>query len=86
MIKTMAVSHNIMTCISIDTDYSCKLPPGRDYLFPYLYKIPFVPHLCFGLKLKCGTNGINPFPNDKILDTSKLKEFADDKFNIDGNG
>ena len=24
--------------------------------------------------------GFNPFPNDKILDSSKLKEFADDNF------
>ena len=25
---------------------------------------------------------INPFPNDKFLDSSKLKEFADDNFNV----
>ena len=29
---------------------------------------------------------INPFPNDKFLDSSKLKEFADDNFNFDENG
>ena len=29
---------------------------------------------------------INPFPNDNILDSSKLKEFADDKFKFDENG
>ena len=28
----------------------------------------------------------NPFPNDKILDSSKLKEFADDNFKFDENG
>ena len=28
----------------------------------------------------------NPFPNDKILDWSKLKEFADDNFEFDENG
>ena len=28
----------------------------------------------------------NPFPNDKILDSSKLKDFADDNFKIDENG
>ena len=27
--------------------------------------------------------GINPFPNDKLKDSSKLKEFADDKFKFD---
>ena len=26
--------------------------------------------------------GFNPFPNDKILDVTKLKASADDKFNI----
>ena len=29
---------------------------------------------------------INPFPNNKILDSSKLKEFADDNFKFDENG
>ena len=28
----------------------------------------------------------NPFPNDKYLDSSKLKEFADDNFKFDENG
>ena len=28
----------------------------------------------------------NPFPNDKFLDSSKTKEFADDNFKFDGNG
>ena len=28
----------------------------------------------------------NPFPNDKILDSTKLKEFADDNFKSDENG
>ena len=28
----------------------------------------------------------NPFPNDKILDWSKLKELADDYFEFDENG
>ena len=28
------------------------------------------------------SNSFNPFPNDKILDTIKLKAFADDKLNI----
>ena len=31
-------------------------------------------------------NQINPFPNDKFLDSSKLIEFADDNFKFDGNG
>ena len=29
---------------------------------------------------------VNPFPNAKILDFSKLKEFADDNFKFDENG
>ena len=29
---------------------------------------------------------INPFPNDNILDWSKLKKFADDNFKFDENG
>ena len=29
---------------------------------------------------------INPFPNDKIFDCSKLKEFADDIFRFDEYG
>ena len=28
----------------------------------------------------------NPLPDDKILDSSKLKEFADDNFKFDENG
>ena len=28
----------------------------------------------------------NPLPDDKILDSSKLKEFADDKFKFDETG
>ena len=28
----------------------------------------------------------NPFPNSKILDSSKLREFADDNFKFDKNG
>ena len=31
-------------------------------------------------------DSINPLPNDKILDSSKLKEFADVNFNFDENG
>ena len=29
---------------------------------------------------------LNPLPNDKILDPSKLKEFADNNFKFDENG
>ena len=29
---------------------------------------------------------VNPFPNDKFLDSSKLKEFADDNSKFDKNG
>ena len=30
--------------------------------------------------------GFNPFPNDKFLESFKLKEFADDNFKFDENG
>ena len=29
---------------------------------------------------------VNPFPNDKFLDSFKLKEFADDNLKLDENG
>ena len=29
-----------------------------------------------------GSMSFNPLPNDKILDSSKLKAFADNKFNV----
>ena len=29
---------------------------------------------------------VNPLPNDKFLNSSKLKEFADDNFKFNGNG
>ena len=32
------------------------------------------------------TKHLNPFPNEKILDSSKLEEFADDNFKFDKNG
>ena len=31
-------------------------------------------------------DGINPLPNNKILDLSKLKEFAEENFEFDKNG
>ena len=37
------------------------------------------------LSLKSHLKDINPIPDDKILDWSKLKEFADDNFKFDGN-
>ena len=30
--------------------------------------------------------GVNPFPNENFLDSSKMKEFADDNFNFVENG
>ena len=38
----------------------------------------------FSSSLKVGSvwYGVNPFPNDKILDQTKLKAFADDKLNV----
>ena len=29
---------------------------------------------------------LNPFPREQILDSSKLKEFADDNFQLDESG
>ena len=34
----------------------------------------------------CLPSLLNPFPNDQILDSSNLKEFADDNFNFVENG
>ena len=31
-------------------------------------------------------NILNPFPNDKFLDSTKLKKFADDNFKLSENG
>ena len=31
------------------------------------------------------SNAFNPLPDDKVLDSSKLKEFADDNFKFDEN-
>ena len=38
------------------------------------------------MKLKYRLIYINPFPNDKILDSSKVKDFADDNIFIDEDG
>ena len=36
---------------------------------------------CFGMAV-CSTKPINPLPNNKIFDCSKLKAFPDDKLNL----
>ena len=36
--------------------------------------------------MMCAIVFFNPLPDDKILDSSKLKEFADDNFKFDENG
>ena len=38
------------------------------------------------LKFQMALTLINPFPNNKILDSSKLKGFADDNVELDDNG
>ena len=38
------------------------------------------------LHKKLGPDLLNPFPNEKILDSSKQKEFADKNFNFYENG
>ena len=35
--------------------------------------------------ISSGVNLRNPFPNDNIFDSSKLREFADDNFKFDEN-
>ena len=40
-----------------------------------MYPTPLTQHFCF-----------NPFPKRQILDSSKLKGFADDNFKFDANG
>ena len=35
---------------------------------------------------KCCMKLFNPLPDDKFLDSSKLKEFADDNFKFNENG
>ena len=43
--------------------------------------------LSFGKELKYMTyESINPLPDDKFLDASKLREFADDNFKFEENG
>ena len=37
-------------------------------------------------KVFCPTRNFNPFHKREILDSSKLKEFADDNFKLDDNG
>ena len=44
--------------------------------FPIIFSRTFFPELV----------SFNPLPDDKILDSSKLKKFADDNFKFDGNG
>ena len=38
------------------------------------------------VKFITGPLGLNPLPEDKFLDSSKLKEFADDNFKFEENG
>ena len=40
----------------------------------------------FYMILLSALQDINPFPNDKILDSPKMKEFAEDNFKFDQNG
>ena len=38
--------------------------------------------LMYRLTSEKGNNRFNPFPHDKILDQTKLKAFADERFNV----
>ena len=48
-------------------------------------KYPTVTSCISHMKWNVQVSHFNPFPNDKILDSSKLKEFADN-FKFDENG
>ena len=36
--------------------------------------------------VKIALKSLNPFPNDKLLDSSKLKDFTNDNFKVVENG
>ena len=42
-------------------------------------------HLPLQINWNTVENGVNPLPDDKILESSKLKELADDNFKFDEN-
>ena len=41
---------------------------------------------CIGCSVEVFRVWFNPLPDDKFLDSSKLKEFADDNFKFEENG
>ena len=47
---------------------------------PYISVTPFLQR--FTLKKSLFLSNINPLPNDKFFDFTKLKAFADDKFKV----
>ena len=59
--------------------------------FPFLTTLRFFKtllkkeHMVF-YSLRKFLSPFSPFPNNKILDSSKLKKFADDNFKLDDNG
>ena len=52
-----------------------------------MYRSVCILYACIGLlsAIQCFVE-FNPFPNGQILDSSKLKEFADNNFKYDENG
>ena len=70
--------------------YWCFARHNFEVLAPFRLRnyFPLNLQFCFYKSCFCQSTGecINPFPNNKILDSSKLKEFADDNFKFDENG
>ena len=62
----------------------CFLPFWRTFYHFHQILIKLSSANSFGLEESkiCRLGGINSLPNDKFLDSSKLKAFADDKINV----
>ena len=61
----------------------------RDFIIKFFYVITkrvVVNQGCELLALSAGKKGLEPFPKQQILDSSKLKGFADDNFKFDTYG
>ena len=56
-------------------------------IFPFSHNVfkRFLSHACYKSAL-CGKGLIKTFTKRQILDSSKLKEFADNNFKVDENG
>ena len=67
----------------------CKCFPFghvQNFVVCYRVKAKFVISKCFQFSQIQNIVVWLPFPKPQILDSSELKEFADDSFNFEGNG